>query len=34
MPIGGVQKPQHDVSGFVARIWNTDWNSRITVGVR
>jgi hypothetical protein len=34
MPIGGVQQPQHDVSGFGAAILNAAWNSRVTVGAR
>ena len=34
VPVGGVQQPQHDVSGFGAAIWNAAWNSRVTVGAR
>ena len=32
VPIGSVQQPQHEVSRFDAVIWNTVWNSRVTVG--
>jgi hypothetical protein len=32
VPIGSVQQPQHDVSGFGTAIWKTVWNSRVTVG--
>jgi hypothetical protein len=32
VPIGSVQQPQHDVSGFGTAIWNIAWNSRVTVG--
>jgi len=34
MPVGSVQQPQHDVSGFGAAILNAAWNSRVTVGAR
>src|SRR5258707_8294885 len=34
VPVGGMQQPQHDVSGFGGAISNATWNSRVTVGAR
>ena len=32
VPIGSVQQPQHGVSEFGPAIWNSAWNSRVTLG--
>src|ERR1035437_9478141 len=29
VPVGSVQQPQHDFSGFGATIWNVTWKSRV-----
>jgi hypothetical protein len=34
MPIGGVQDPQHDVTGFGAAIRNATWKRRVIFGAR